>query len=443
MSSDYILESSREYSLYVCNSRAIPKVADGLKDGQRKALWLIRNRADKIKTVSLAGEMISSELYLHGDASASGTISSLAAPYLNNVPYLDGRGNFGTKVAPDAIGAPRYTYVKRGKALQNLLLTDLDIVPLKENHDGSNMEPVHFLPLIPTVLLNGVSGMAVGWSTEILPHKFEDLKQACIDYLKGKKIKPLKPYFNNYELIINNIEDSSWEITGRLEIVDSSTIRVVELPSELSLEKFKERLNKFEDERKINDYTDRSSEEIDVVIKMPRGSLKDWTEEKAIEFLKLRSRKTERIVVIDFNCQSIRQYESPEEVVRSFVEWRLEWYNNRYQKKLYDDSYELNYWKALKLCFDNNLPKEFTSFNSKQEIIDRIENICKDKVELDQDQVNKICSLPSYQWTSDNLPKYLEKINLLSNNISLYNKILGDENMRREIYIKELESLSV
>ena len=120
--SDYILDTSREYSIYVCENRAIPKVADGLKDAQRKALWLMRNKNEKIKTVALAGQMISENLYLHGDQSAAGSISMLAAPYVNNVPLLDGIGSFGTRVAPvEGIGAPRYTYVKRGKAAQELM----------------------------------------------------------------------------------------------------------------------------------------------------------------------------------------------------------------------------------------------------------------------------------------------------------------------------------
>jgi DNA gyrase/topoisomerase IV subunit A len=79
-SSEYILDISRDYSLYVCSSRAIPSIADGLKDAQRKAMWLLRNKNEKIKTISLSGELISSNLYLHGDASASGAISLLAAP---------------------------------------------------------------------------------------------------------------------------------------------------------------------------------------------------------------------------------------------------------------------------------------------------------------------------------------------------------------------------
>ena len=77
-SSDYVKGTSREYSIYVCSSRAIPNISDGLKDSQRKALWMLRNKAEKIKTVSLSGEMISEGIYLSGDMSASMAISMLA-----------------------------------------------------------------------------------------------------------------------------------------------------------------------------------------------------------------------------------------------------------------------------------------------------------------------------------------------------------------------------
>ena len=174
----FIKDSSREYSIYVCQSRGIPSISDGLKDAQRKALDVIKPIGDKIKTISLAGLMISSNRYLHGDAAACDTISLMAAPYCNNVPLLSGIGAFGTRVGPDDWGAPRYTYVKKNSFTESLVFQDYDIVPMKENYDGSVLEPRHFLPLIPLVLLNGVSGIAVGWSTEILPHSLSGLIDA-------------------------------------------------------------------------------------------------------------------------------------------------------------------------------------------------------------------------------------------------------------------------
>ncbi len=70
-STNYILNGSREYAIYVAQQRAIPHVADGLKVGQRIALWLLRNKTEKTKTVGLGGQMASEKLYVHGDVAAN------------------------------------------------------------------------------------------------------------------------------------------------------------------------------------------------------------------------------------------------------------------------------------------------------------------------------------------------------------------------------------
>lgn len=440
-SSNYILDTSREYSIYVCESRAIPKVADGLKDAQRKALWLMKSRQEKIKTVSLAGEMISSGLYLHGDQSAAGSISMLAAPYVNNVPLLEGIGSFGTRVAPvDGIGAPRYTYVKRGKAAQELMFTDMDVVPTKENYDGSTIEPQHFLPLIPTVLLNGVSGIAVGWSTEILPRSLKSLIQATLDVLDGKKIKRIAPSYELYDVGVKHLEENSWEFTGKVEIVDTSTVKVTELPPELTLEKFKERLNTYEDENRISTYTDRSTDTINITIKLARGAAKGWNEARAIDYFKLRQKKSERIVVIDWNGSSIRQYESAELLIEDFVKWRLNWYVTRYQQKVDKDTYELGFWEGVKLCFDDKLPGRLGTIKSRTDLDADVQAVTA-KLKLDDKRVDRIVNLPAHRWTKDAYNDVLARIKELKANIKEYNRILKDPEARKSLYREEVEAL--
>src|ERR1700677_2470176 len=126
--STYIRDSSRSYSIYVCSNRAIPSVVDGLKHVQRIALWLMRDKADKVKTVALSGLCAFHKLYVHGDVSCNNAIGLLAAPYCNNVPLLSGHGAFGSRISPvEGIGAARYTSVSRSKAAQAFLYNDLDI----------------------------------------------------------------------------------------------------------------------------------------------------------------------------------------------------------------------------------------------------------------------------------------------------------------------------
>lgn len=439
-SSKYIKDHSKDYSLYVCENRAIPKVADGLKDSQRKMLWIIRNKADKIKTVSLAGEAISSNLYVHGDQSASSAISMMAGPYCNNIPYLKGVGNFGTRVATTEFSAPRYTYVKKVKETDLLIYPDLDIVPLKENYDGSAMEPINFLPIIPTVLLNGISGIAVGWSTDILPREVSDIVEATISVLDGKKPKHLAPKYTYLNCKVSDLGDNQWQFTGRCEIKDTSTIIVTELPPDLSLGKFKDRLNTLEDEGKILSYTDRSTEEIHVVVKLPRGLAKNWAEDEAIEYLKLSQKKKERIIVIGWNGKSIIQYENTTDLIEDFVKWRIDWYYTRYRHKIKIDSYDLNFWMAVKACFDGKLPASLSKKNNRKEIEEEVKRLCN-KIELDESQISRIVSLPSYRWAMDEYKKVTDRISELKGKITRYNELLGDEKLIRNVYRDELKTL--
>jgi DNA gyrase/topoisomerase IV subunit A len=437
---DFIKDTSREYSIYVCQSRGIPSVSDGLKDAQRKALFVMHGQGEKIKTISLAGKLISENIYLHGDAAACDTISLMAAPYCNNVPLLSGIGAFGTRVGPTDWGAPRYTYVKKNSFTEALVFPDYDIIPLKENYDGSVLEPKHFLPLIPMVLLNGVSGIAVGWSTEILPRSIDELINATISVIDGKKkIPQLLPRFQYLDCEVRAIGDNAYEFTGKVEI-DGSTVIVTELPPDLSLEKFKARLNKLEDEEQIQTYIDRSTKKIKVEVRFKRGTISDWTPTKAIEFLKLRSRITERLVVLDWDGNAIKQYENVENLIADFVAWRLGFYKIRYQKLIDDATRMLNWNLALKMCYDKNLPAFLPKAENKQEIIIKISDITASIV-LDDDQRDRLASLPSYRWAKDNYTDVIKKISELQATIRDYQEILSDNDKIKAIYRNEVSAL--
>lgn len=459
-SSDYINTSSREYAIYTAQNRAIPSSCDGLKDGQRKALWLMRNKSEKIKTVSLSGEMISANIFLHGDVSASDTISRLAAPYLNNIPLLEGLGAFGTRVSPDGWGAPRYTYVKKNKATELLLYTDLDIVPLKPNYDGSVMEPANFLPLIPLTLLNGMSGIAVGWSTEILPHSLKDIVSATLAVIDGKPVPMLIPQFDYLQTTVKSLGDNAYEFVGKIMIEGDNLVRVTELPPDMSLEKFKARLNQMEDDDQIHSYTDRSTKLINIEIRFKRGVISGkpasteivngkkvkvpavaaWTEADAIAFFKLKSKTTQRIVVLDFNNTSIKQYDHVEDLVKAFVDWRLTYYALRYTKMRDDLLRELNFACGIQACLKGGLPKWLPSADNKSAVDVKVRDLTA-KIALTDDQIERIVSLPTYRWAKDAMEKVEGEIQTLSEQIVEYEAILADPVKIRQIYRKEVAQL--
>ena len=466
-SSDVILNDSREYAIYVCSNRAIPAVEDGLKTGQRIALWLLRNRADKIKTVALGGEMAASKLYVHGDVSANDSIGKLAAPYNNNIPLIEGLGQFGNRVAPiEGIGAPRYTEVRRAKSAEAFLYNDLDLIPLEENYDGSNYQPQHFLPLIPTVLLNGVSGIAVGWSTEILPRSLKSLIQATQDALEGKPVKTLVPHYEKFDVGVKSTGLNQWEFTGKLKILDTSTIQITELPPGEPIDRFRAKLIQLEDSGQIQGFTDRSTKVIDITVKFKRGSLgaqtarveveeidgrrfktkiparKAWTEEDAIKFFKLTEKVTERIVVVDWGGKTIRTYPSAELLVTDFVKWRLGWYTKRFEKRLKDTNYELNYWLTLRALFKDQFTQRLGKFINRAAVEDDVTKVVtKAKLSLDSKQMDRVVSLPTYRWTKDFEAEVERRIAELQADIKEYKAILASPERLKGVFNGELEDL--
>jgi DNA topoisomerase-2 len=323
------------------------------------------------------------------------------------------------------------------------LYTDIDIVPLEDNYDGSNKQPLNFLPLIPTVLLNGVSGIGVGYSTDILPRKFEDVLQATIDVAKGKKIKKLTPYYARYDVSVSpTLLDNQWEITGKVVVNNSSTIRITELPPGMSLEKFRARLIEMEENDQITRYVDSSSDSINIEVTFKRGSIAKWKEKDAIAFFKLVEKTTERIVVRDWSGNKIVEYPDAETLITDFVEWRLQWYVNRFEKLRIDSLYELNFWKVLKILFDGGFTKKLGTFKDKAEMEEEVVRLStKAKLSLDKPQMERVLGLATYRWTKDFEAEVVRKISEITSNIKEYEDILADPTKRRDIYISELEAI--
>ncbi len=440
----YLKEESRKYSLYVNDERAIPYVGDGLKHVQRVALWMMRNEPEKVKVVGLVGRLADAGLYVHGDVACGDAISLLAAPYKNNVMLMTGDGQFGSRVAPvEGIGAARYVSVRRSKAAQAFVYTDHNIVPLEDNYDGSNKQPVHFLPLIPTVLLNGVSGIGVGYSTDILPRSFKDLLKATVAALKGQKVAKLIPSYERYNVTVAaSGQNNQWEITGKATVANSSVVHITELPPGMSIEKFRARLIELEETGQIVRFVDSSADGINIEVTFKRGSIASWKDKDAVAFFKLSEKTTERIVVREWTGKKLVQYPDAETLVKDFVAWRLEWYVERYNKLKRDTTYELNFWRVLKALFDGGFTKKLGTFANRTAMEEEVAKVTtKAKLKLDGPQMDRVLNLATYRWTKDFEGEIIAKISEMEKSIAEYDAVLASPDRRRDIYLNELESL--
>ena len=179
-----------DYSKYVIQSRAIPDIRDGLKPVQRRILYsMYRNRltADKPyrKSARTVGDVIGT-LSPHGDSSVYEAMVRMAQDWKTNIPLVDIHGNKGS-VDGDGAAAMRYTEARLGKIVEDGFFSGVDkegVIPKQNNYDDTLKEPVVLPAKFPNLLVNGASGIASGYATEIPPHNLKEVLEACILLLK-------------------------------------------------------------------------------------------------------------------------------------------------------------------------------------------------------------------------------------------------------------------
>ncbi len=184
--------SYMEYAMSVIISRALPDVRDGLKPVHRRVLFAMHemknywNQPYK-KSARVVGNVIG-KYHPHGDSAVYDTIVRMAQPFSLRYPLVDGQGNFGS-VDGDSAAAMRYTEVRLEKIAGEIIRDiDKETVDFAPNYDGSEQEPLVMPTRIPTLLVNGSSGIAVGMSTNIPPHNMGEIIDGVIRMIENPEI---------------------------------------------------------------------------------------------------------------------------------------------------------------------------------------------------------------------------------------------------------------
>lgn len=185
----YMEEAYRRYAVLTILDRALPDARDGLKPVQRRILYAmgdmnLNSHTTHKKSARVVGEVLG-KYHPHGDQSVYDAMVRMAQDFSMRMPLIDGQGNFGS-IDGDGAAAMRYTEA-RLTALGESMLEDMDkdTVDWRPNFDGSLREPTVLPTRFPNLLVNGVSGIAVGMSTNILPHNLGEVCDAVVHLAKN------------------------------------------------------------------------------------------------------------------------------------------------------------------------------------------------------------------------------------------------------------------
>ena len=367
---EYLDQDYAMYGMYTLENRAIPSVIDGFKPTARKIIFIAdkvwRTGSEKpLKIFQLGGRIASEAHYHHGDASLSGAIIGMAQSFKNSLPLLEEIGQFGSIRSPEA-GAPRYISTKLTKNFR-LLYKDFELLE-NQVEEGNVIEPKFFLPIIPTVLLNGSSGIAVGFATNILNRNPLDLIDACIKVLDGKRVGKLLPWLKDYNGPIEQVGTSNQYIMrGQYQITNTTTVTVSELPPSVTFQKYEAHLNSLQDRGIIASYEDNSANGINYIIKFASATLTTLIEkDKLDQTLKMIETETENLTCLDERGKLLI-FENIPQIVEYFTNFRLSFYSkrkafliNKYNEEL---TYLSNRARFIKLIIDgklkvNNVPRK-------------------------------------------------------------------------------------
>ncbi len=298
--SEEMKTSYRDYAMSVIVSRALPDVRDGLKPVQRRILYAMKELSlapDKPhrKSARIVGDTMG-KYHPHGDSSIYDALVHMTEEYSLNLPLVDGHGNFGS-IDGDGAAAMRYTEARLSPAAMTLLDNlDKGLVDFMPNFDDSEKEPVVLPAMLPNLLINGTTGIAVGMATNIPPHNPSEVIDAVIAYMDrpGISIDKLMDYvpapdFPTGGIIINASDmreiyekgEGKIRLRARTEIekgdAGRTNIVITEIPYTISGNKMKlvENLSSLAREKvfdEIYDVRDESSKEgIRIVIEVKKG----------------------------------------------------------------------------------------------------------------------------------------------------------------------------
>src|SRR4051812_33819773 len=262
-----------DYASYVILDRAVPHMDDGLKPVQRRVLHTLWDMDDGRfhKVANVVGATM--KLHPHGDASIGAALVSIG----QRGWLIEPQGNYGNIYTGDDAAAPRYIEARLTNFAKDVLFNP-KTTTWQLSYDGRNREPVTLPAKFPIALLEGAEGIAVGLSTKILPHNFNDLCRAAINHLQGKNFRLLPdfPTGGTADFSAYNDGERGGKVKVRATIEERSKylLAITELPYGMTTESLIESIlaANAKGKIKVKHVDDNTADKVEILVHLPQGA---------------------------------------------------------------------------------------------------------------------------------------------------------------------------
>jgi len=363
-----------DYASYVILERAVPHLHDGLKPVQRRILHSMKRMDDGRynKVANIIGHTM--QFHPHGDASIGDALVQLGQKEL----LVDAQGNWGNLLTGDGAAAPRYIEARLSKFALEVVFNP-KTTEWKLSYDGRNKEPVTLPVKFPLLLALGVEGIAVGLASKILPHNFNELIDATIDYLQGKDFIIYPDFPTGGMVDVSKYNDGQRggviKVRAKIEKVEKKALVITEIPFGKTTSSLIESIIKANEKGKIKirKIDDNTSASVEIVVHLMPGVSPDKTIDALYALTDCEySISPNTCVIVDdkpsfMGVSSILKHSADRTVdlLKSELEIRLgelqeEWHMSSLEKifieeRIYHDIEECETWEAVIVAIDKGL----------------------------------------------------------------------------------------
>lgn len=364
-----------DYASYVILDRAIPSIYDGFKPVQRRIMHSMRELEDGRynKVANIVGNTM--KYHPHGDASITDAMVQIGQKEL----LIDTQGNWGNIYTGDSAAAARYIEARLTPFALEVVFNP-KTTEWSKSYDGRNNEPIDLPVKFPLLLAQGVEGIGVGLSTKIMPHNFNELLDASVKYLKGKKFE-LYPDFQTGGLLdVSNYNDGQrgGKLRTRARIIqkDKNTLCVTELPFSKNTSDLIDSVIKANEKGKIKikKIEDNTSDKVEINIHLANDVSPDKTIDALYAF-------TDCEVSISPNACVIvgdkPEFLSVSEILRRNTDHTVSLLKKELEIELHELEEKWHFASLERIFIENEIYQEIKGKNSKEEVYEAIDKALK------------------------------------------------------------------
>ena len=409
-----------DYASYVILERAVPDLFDGLKPVQRRILHSMNNLEDGRynKVANIVGTTM--QFHPHGDASISDAIIQLGQKDL----LIDMQGNWGNIYTGDKAAASRYIEARLSKFALEVVFNS-KTTKWQLSYDGRKKEPIHLPIKFPLLLAQGAEGIAVGLSTKILPHNFNELIDSSIKHLKGKRFK-LYPDFQTGGFIdIKNYNDGNRggrvKVRAKLEKLDKNSIIIKEIPYGTTTASVIESIIKASDKGKIKlkKIEDNTSSNVEIIVYLKTGSSVSKTIDALYAFSQCEVSISPLSCIISKNKP---EFIGVSEILKTSTENTRELLNEELEIELDELNNQWHNISLEKIFIENRIYRDIEDKTSWESVLSSIEEglkpyIKKLRKDISLEDIKKLTEIPIKKISKFDLNKVNEKLKNINVNI--------------------------